>query len=211
LSKAKPIKGIAARSMMGFASHNPSYLLRIQSEAEEKTMKIGIIGSGRIGSVVGRLLADAGHDVMFSSRRPEALDALVAKVGGRATRGSVLEAARFGEVLLISVPLNALPALGQELASLIEGKVVLETGNPYPGRDGKVAEELIASGRGTGVFAREHLPGARVVRAFNSVWDQTLAKEATGLTRRLEFHLPRMIEGLLKSPRVWCETQVSIR
>jgi 8-hydroxy-5-deazaflavin:NADPH oxidoreductase len=141
-------------------------------------MKIGVIGSGRIGSVVGRLLADAGHDIMFSSRHPEALDALVAKVGHHATRGSVLEAARFGEVLLISVPLNALAALGQELAGAIEGKVVLETGNPYPGRDGKVAEELIASGRGTGAFAREHLPGARVVRAFNSVWDQTLAKEA---------------------------------
>jgi len=139
-------------------------------------MKIGVIGSGRIGSVVGRLFADAGHEIMYSSRHPEALDALVAKVGHRATRGSVLEAARFGEVLLISVPLNALAALGQELASAIE--VVLETGNPYPGRDGKVAEELIASGRGTGAFAREHLPGARVVRAFNSVWDQTLAKEA---------------------------------
>ncbi len=141
-------------------------------------MKIGIIGSGRIGSVVGRLLAEAGHEIMFSSRHPEALDALVARVGHGATRGSVMEAAHFGEVLLISVPLNALAALGQELAGVIEGKVVLETGNPYPGRDGKVAEELIASGRGTGAFAREHLPGARVVRAFNSVWDQTLAKEA---------------------------------
>jgi predicted dinucleotide-binding enzyme len=141
-------------------------------------MKIGVIGSGRIGSTVGRLLADAGHDIMFSSRHPEALDALVAEVGRSATRGSVLEAARFGEVLLISVPLNALPALGQELAGAIEGKVVLETGNPYPGRDGKVADDLIASGHGTGAFSREHLPGARVVRAFNSVWDQTLAKEA---------------------------------
>lgn len=141
-------------------------------------MKIGIIGSGHIGSVVGRLLADAGHEVMFSSRHPEALDALVAKVGRRATRGSVLEAARFGEVLLISVPLNALPALGRELTGVVDGKVVLETGNPYPERDGNVAAELIASGRGTGAFAREHLPGARVVRAFNSVWDQTLAKEA---------------------------------
>jgi len=141
-------------------------------------MKIGVIGSGRIGSTVGRLLADAGHEIMFSSRHPEALDALVAKVGPRAMRASITEAARFGEVLLVSVPFNALPALGQELADIIEGKVVLETGNPYPERDGKIAEELIASGRGTGAFAREHLPGARVVRAFNSVWDQTLAKEA---------------------------------
>lgn len=141
-------------------------------------MKIGIIGSGRIGSVVGRLLADAGHQIMFSSRHPEALDTLVAMVGRGATRGSVMEAARFGDVLLISVPLSALPALGQELAGVIGDKVVLETGNPYPQRDGKVAEDLIASGRGTGAFAREHLPGARVVRAFNSVWDQTLAAEA---------------------------------
>ena len=141
-------------------------------------MKIGIIGSGRIGSIVGRLLADAGHRVMFSSRNPAGLDSLVATVGHGASRGTVTEAARFGEVLIISVPLKALPEVGRQVAGLITGKVVLETGNPYPSRDGEIAEALIASGRGTGAFVREHLPGARAVRAFNSVWDQTLEKEA---------------------------------
>ena len=174
-------------------------------------MKIGVIGSGRIGSTVGRLLADAGHEIMFSSRHPEALDALVAKVGPRATRASITEAARFGEVLLVSVPFNALPALGQELADIIEGKVVLETGNPYPERDGKIAEELIASGRGT---APSHASTCRALAWCGPLTRSGIRpwpRRRIGLTRRLEFRSLRMIAKPSKSPRVWCETRVSIR
>jgi predicted dinucleotide-binding enzyme len=141
-------------------------------------MKIGVIGSGRIGSTVGRLWAEAGHQVVFASRHPERLDALVAGIGRAASRGRPDEAARFGDVLLVSVPFGALPELGREIAPLIAGKVVLETSNPYPDRDGAIARDVLDKGLGTGRFAREHLSGARVVRAFNSVWDRTLAKEA---------------------------------
>jgi predicted dinucleotide-binding enzyme len=141
-------------------------------------VKIGIIGSGRIGGTVGSLWAKAGHEVMFSSRHPEALDALVARLGETASRGTPEEAARFGEVVLIAVPFKALPDLGRALSPLLKGKVALETANPYPDRDGAMAQEVLDSGRGTGPFVAEWLPGVRVVRAFNTVWDRTLAREA---------------------------------
>jgi predicted dinucleotide-binding enzyme len=141
-------------------------------------MKIGVIGSGRIGGLVGTLWARAGHEVKFSSRHPEQLDKLVAEAGPPASRGSVDEAARFGDVVLISVPFKSLRALGQALAAVLRGKVVLETGNPYPERDGDIARQVLNSGRGTGPFVAEWFPGARIVRAFNTVWDKTLRAEA---------------------------------
>ena len=146
-------------------------------------MKIGVIGAGRIGSLVGRLWVRAGHVVMFSSRHPEQLAGLAAEVGSGASVGTPADAAAFGEVLLISVPYVTMPDLGRSLAAAIAGKVVLETGNVYPQRDGEVAREVLDSGLGTGVWSARYLPGARVVRAFNTVWDQTLTKaiaEGTG-------------------------------
>jgi predicted dinucleotide-binding enzyme len=141
-------------------------------------MKIGIIGSGRIGGTVGTLWARAGHEVMFAARHPQALDALVARAGDKASRGTPEEAARFGEVVLIAVPFKELPELGRTLSTLLRGKVALETANPYPDRDGSIAQEVIDSGRGTGPFVAEWFPGVRVVRAFNTVWDRTLATQA---------------------------------
>jgi 8-hydroxy-5-deazaflavin:NADPH oxidoreductase len=142
----------------------------------EDAMKIGVIGAGRIGALVGRLWVKAGHEVRFSSRHPETLQTLVKNLGPKASAGTVEDAAAFGEVLLISVPYSALPALGRSLASAIKGKVVLETGNVYPARDGAMAQEVIDSGLGSGVWTAKFLAGARVVRAFNTVWDQTLSK-----------------------------------
>jgi predicted dinucleotide-binding enzyme len=139
-------------------------------------MKIGIIGSGKIGALVGRLWVKAGHEVRFSSRHPERLAALVKELGPHASAGTPAEAAAFGDVLLISVPYMALPDLGTSLASPLAGKIVLETGNIYPQRDGDVAQRVIDSGLGTGVWSSRYLPGTRLVRAFNTVWDQTLSK-----------------------------------
>lgn len=141
-------------------------------------MNIGIIGSGNIGGTVGTLLAQAGHEVMFSSRHPEELAELVKRAGARASKGTPEEAARFGQAVLISVPFKALPELGQTLSPILSGKVVLETGNPYPERDGAIAEEVIDTDRGTGPFVAGWFLGARLVRAFNSVWYKTLLSEA---------------------------------
>jgi predicted dinucleotide-binding enzyme len=79
-------------------------------------MKIAITGSGHIGGVVGKLLAQAGHEVRFSSRHPENLDALVAASGPNSSRSSIEEALAFGEVILISIPYGSLPAFGENTA-----------------------------------------------------------------------------------------------
>ncbi len=139
-------------------------------------MKIGIIGSGRIGSLVGRQWVRAGHEVKFSSRHPEQLAVRASGLGARASVGTPAEAAAFGAVLLISVPYARVPDLGRSLAAEIQGKVVMETGNLYPQPDGAIVQTVIDSGLGTGVWSARFLSGARVVRAFNTVWDQTLAK-----------------------------------
>jgi hypothetical protein len=141
-------------------------------------MKIAIVGSGRIGGVVGKLWAQAGHQVCFSSRHPDRLDALVAESGPNALRGSIEQALAFGEVFLISIPYGSLPEFGDRYASQLAGKIVMETGNPYPERDGDVARQVLDSGLGTGHWSARWLPGARLVRAFNSVWDRTLVREA---------------------------------
>ena len=141
-------------------------------------MKIGVIGSGMIGSTVGELWVKAGHEVKFSSRHPENLKTLAARLGERASTGTPKEAAAFSEVLLVSIPYHALPALGRELAAEIRGKTVLETGNLYPDRDGEIAEQILASGKGSGVFSAQYLAGARVVRAFNTMYYKVLARDA---------------------------------
>jgi 8-hydroxy-5-deazaflavin:NADPH oxidoreductase len=141
-------------------------------------MKIAIIGSGRIGSTVGKLWTKARHEVRFSSRHPENLDALVAASGPQASRGSIEEAMDFGDVFLVSIPYGSLPAFGKEHGLQLSGKIVMETGNPYPERDGEVAKTVLGSGLGTGHWSATWLPGTRLVRAFNSVWDKTLANEA---------------------------------
>jgi 8-hydroxy-5-deazaflavin:NADPH oxidoreductase len=141
-------------------------------------MKIGIVGSGRIGSVVGRLWAQAGHKVLFSSRHPEALDGLVTLVGPNASRGTIEEALGFGEVILLSIPYGAVEQFGQTHGARLKDKIVVETGNPYPERDGPGVQEVRSSGIGTGLWSARWLLGSRLVRGFNSVWDQTLASEA---------------------------------
>jgi 8-hydroxy-5-deazaflavin:NADPH oxidoreductase len=78
--------------------------------------------------------------------------------------------------VLISVPYGALPQIGRDLASELKGKIVLDTGNPYPGRDGEMALE--ARRVGTGVASARYLPGVRLVRAFNAINAGDLASEA---------------------------------
>ena len=141
-----------------------------------KKLKIGIIGTGRIGGTLGELWTKAGHEVMFSSLDLEHDKALAARAGGTARAGTPRDAAAFGEVLLISVPYGALPQVGRDFADSINGKVVLETANPNPARDGEMAN--VAKARGPGIASPEFLPGARLVRAFNSVGFVALRSEA---------------------------------
>ncbi len=139
-------------------------------------MKIGVIGSGRIGGTLGSLWVKAGHEVLFSSRHPEELEELAERLGSRASAGMPRDAAVFGDVVLVSVPYHAVPQVGRDLAKELAGKVVLETGNPYPSRDGEMA--VAARVRGTGITSAEFLPGVRLVRAFNSIPYYDLRSEA---------------------------------
>jgi len=135
--------------------------------------KIGIIGSGRIGGTLGELWSKQGYEVMFSSLDLAHDKELAAKTGARA--GTPAEAAAFGDVLLISVPYPALAQIGRDYAASIKGKVVLDTSNPIQARDGDMA--IAAREKGTGTASSELLPGARLVRAFNSVGYSKLQSE----------------------------------
>ncbi len=129
--------------------------------------KIGIVGAGKMGGTLAKLWAMAGHQVMISSDHPEKLESLARSIGPNVRVGTPREAASFSNVVVISVPYGVLPKVGQELAPELKGKIVLDTGNPYPNRDGAMAEE--ARREGTGVASAKYLPGVRLVRAFNAI------------------------------------------
>ena len=141
-------------------------------------MKIGIIGAGMIGSTLARLWADAGHDVIVASRHPEALQPLVQRIGARASAGTPIEAAAFGKVVMLTVPLKAIPDLAHDLRQELDGKVVLDTGNAYERRDGAAAREASEHPQGSAGWAAAMFSGARWVKAFNTVNFKTLATEA---------------------------------
>jgi predicted dinucleotide-binding enzyme len=139
-------------------------------------MKIGIIGAGMIGSTVGKLWVDAGHEVKFATRHPEELAPLVGKLGARASAGTPAEAAAFGDVVMVTIPLAAVPQLSRDLS--LDGKVVLDTSNAYERRDGATAAEATAHARGSAGWAAAMFPKARWVKAFNTVYFKTLETEA---------------------------------
>jgi len=139
-------------------------------------MKIGVVGSGKLGGTVGGLWAKAGHQVLFSSRHPDELKGLVEGLGANARAGSVAEAAAFGEAILIAVPYAALPQVGRDNAAALKGKVVLDACNPIPGRDGDIVQEALANG--VGETSVKYLPGTRLVRAFNSFGARSFASES---------------------------------
>jgi 8-hydroxy-5-deazaflavin:NADPH oxidoreductase len=153
------------------------------AQAQSTPMRIGIIGSGNIGGTLGVLWAKAGHQVLFSSRHPDELVDLVKRAGPAGRAGMPRDAAAFGDVVLISIPYGAVPQLGRDLSAELAGKVVLETGNPYPSRDGAMAEPALK--KGTGLASKEFLPGVRLVRAFNSIPAANLAADANRAGERV--------------------------
>jgi predicted dinucleotide-binding enzyme len=128
-------------------------------------MKIGIIGSGNIGGTSGQHWAKAGHEVMFSSRNPEALKPMATAMD--AQTGTVQEAATFGEVILLAIPFGKIPDLAQQIGRL-DHKILIDATNPYPQRDGDVARQVIEdkSQTATGYVASQ-FPGAHTIKAFN--------------------------------------------
>lgn len=143
---------------------------------EEPGLKIGIIGTGNIGSALARLWVEAGHQVLIASRHPERLQPLADELGPGARVGSPREAAAFGEVVLLAVPYAATPQIGRDYAAELSGKVLLDAGNPIPARDGAMAEQ--ARLLGAGLASQGYLPGVRLVRAFNAIAAFNLRSQA---------------------------------
>jgi predicted dinucleotide-binding enzyme len=142
----------------------------------QEPLKIGIIGTGKIGGTLARHWVKAGHEVFVSSRHPEELEDLVKELGPRAHAGTPREAAAFGPVVLVSVPYGAMPQIGNDYAAELAGKVIIDTSNPSERRDGAEAAEW--QRKGAGVSTAELLKNRRVVRAFNCIPAASLANQA---------------------------------
>jgi len=170
--------------------------LALPAFAQGKPMKIGVIGSGRIGSTIGGLWVKAGHEVMFSDRDAEQVKRAIEGLGPRARAGSVAEAAAFGDAVLIAVPYGALPAVQKEIGAQLKGKVVIDPNNPVPSRDGELGAQ--AREKGAGVSTAALLPGARVVRAFNSWGYGLMAREANRPAPRMAIPVAADDAGALK-------------
>jgi predicted dinucleotide-binding enzyme len=139
-------------------------------------LAIGTIGAGRIGGTVGGLWVRAGHPVMFSSKSAQESQELAARLGAPARAGTVAEAIAFGDVVFLAVPYGAMPEIGREYGQALKGKIVLDCGNAVAGRDGAIADE--ADRDGIGLTSQKYLPGARLVRAFNTIGYTIIASEA---------------------------------
>jgi predicted dinucleotide-binding enzyme len=151
--------------------------------AQAKPLKIGVIGSGRIGSTLGGLWAKAGHEVMFSDRDAETAKQAAQGAGPRARTGTVEEAVAFGDAVLIAVPYGALPAVAKQVGDKLKGKVVIDPNNPVPSRDGELGAQ--AKEKGAAISTAAILPGARLVRSFNSWGYSTMAREANRTAPRM--------------------------
>jgi len=141
-------------------------------------MKIGIVGAGMIGSTLAKLWADAGHEVRVASRHPEQLVDLVERLGPRGSAGPPESAATFGDVVMLTVPLKAIPDLSRELSAALAGKVVLDTGNAYERRDGEAARTASQHSQGSAGWAAAMFPASHWVKGFNTVYFKTLETEA---------------------------------
>jgi predicted dinucleotide-binding enzyme len=147
------------------------------------TLRIGVIGSGKIGGTIGGLWVKAGHPVLFSSRHPEALKDLAAGLGPLAQVGTVDQAIQFGDVIFVAVPYGALPQIGRDYAAALKNKIVLDACNAVAARDGAIADEVEQNG--IGVTSQKYLAGTRLVRAFNTMSYAIFAREANRPPPRL--------------------------
>src|SRR3954449_7863117 len=128
---------------------------------------IGLIGAGHIGSQIARLAVANGYDVVISnSRGPESLRDLITELGPKARAASVAEAAQAGDLVVVTIPLKQIRTVPVEP---LAGKVVIDTNNYYPQRDGQIPE-LDNESTTTSELLQAHLPKSKVVKAFNHIY-----------------------------------------
>jgi 8-hydroxy-5-deazaflavin:NADPH oxidoreductase len=144
---------------------------------------IGIIGAGRIGSQIARLAVENDYNVVISnSRGPETLSALIAELGPKARAATAVEAAKAGDIVVVSVPLKNYRKVPVEP---LAGKIIIDTDNYYPERDGHIAE-LDNESTTTSELLQAHLPTSKVVKAFNHIYaaDLTTHGQPAGAKNR---------------------------
>lgn len=135
---------------------------------------IALIGAGHIGSQIARLGVMHGYDVIISnSRGPESLSALVAELGPRARAATSTDAAQAGDIVVVTVPLKN---YRQVPVAPLAGKVVIDTNNYYPQRDGHIPE-LDDESTTTSELLQAHLPASKVVKAFNHIYAAALTTD----------------------------------
>ena len=135
-------------------------------------MNVGIIGAGMIGGTLARLLSEKGHFVAVSnSRGPGTLSELAAQLGPNARASTIEEAEAFGEVVVLAIPFGSYASIP---AGPLSGKVVIDAMNYYPARDGEI-DQIDRGGLTSSELVAGHLPGARLVKAFNTMHFKTLA------------------------------------
>jgi len=138
--------------------------------ASDSSLKIATIGAGREGGALGTLFAKQGHPVMFSSLHPEQLKDLVASAGPTAQAGTVEQAVKFGDVILLVVPYTAVEQIGKDHGQALAAKrLVIDVSNPIARRDGEAIVKWVAEQGGAGLATAKLLPGAHLVRAFNAI------------------------------------------
>jgi len=161
--------GVVA-ALVGMVAGAPGGMVSAQSasaQQQDGALRIGIIGAGAMGAPLGLKWAEAGHQVVFSSRNPEELMELVQQGAPRISVGYADAAAYFGDVILLAVPPVAIPQLGEDFGELMRGKIVIDISNPRVDRDGEITNEWLAMG--TGEAMAQYMPGTRFVKAFNTV------------------------------------------
>jgi predicted dinucleotide-binding enzyme len=135
---------------------------------------IGLIGAGHIGSQVARLAVKSGYDVVISnSRGPATLSDLVAELGPAARAATPLEAATAGDIVVVTIPLKNIRSVPVEP---LAGKIVIDTNNYYPQRDGQITE-LDNETTTTSELLQAHLPTSKVVKAFNHIYAAQLTTD----------------------------------
>ncbi|MFI7633995.1 NADPH-dependent F420 reductase [Nonomuraea sp. NPDC049400] len=143
-------------------------------------MRVGIVGSGRLGVPLGRLLSMAGHDVFFSDADPARVEAATLAADGQARGGSPLEATRFGDVVIMAVGWEAFPAVVADLGGTLSGKIVIDPSNPIAERDGLSVVVAVPGGL-TSPQYQQRVLGAdvRLVRTFNTKYPRELLELGT--------------------------------
>src|SRR5215470_8374330 len=135
---------------------------------------IGLIGAGHIGSQLARLSVANGYNVVLSnSRGPETLSELVKELGPKARAATPAEAAAAGDIVVVTLPLKN---YRQVPVAPLSGKIVIDTNNYYPQRDGHIPE-LNKESTTTAELLQAHLPKSKVVKAFNHIYAAELTTD----------------------------------